>query len=130
MAREHARRSPHRRQVGGPLPLRVSYGELPQLAGRVAVLLRRGHRIVLDVAPPGRADLRLVAALARLALVARRSAGLLHVRTGGELQELLRLTGLERAVAGPAPSVQVRRQAVLHEDLRSEEVVDVRDAPG
>ena len=110
----------------GPVPLRVSYGELPHLAARVTGLLSRGHRVVLDVVPPGPADLPLVSTLARLALAARRSRGLLHVRTCGELYALLELTGLETAVT----SVEVRRQSVPDEDLRAEEVVDVRDAPG
>jgi hypothetical protein len=105
--------------------LRVSYRELPHLAVPVAAMLARGHRVVLDVVPPGPADVALVASLARLALVARRSAGALLVRTGGELQGLLRLTGLESAVSG-----QPGRQPVLDEDLLAQEVVDVRDATG
>ena len=121
-----ARRYHPRTATRGPVPLRVSYVELPHLAARVGALLARGHRVVLDVVPPGRADLALVSALARLALTGRRSAGRLHLRTSGELHGLLQLTGLESAVTG---SVEVRRQPVLAEDLRAEEVVDVRDAP-
>ena len=109
----------------GPVPLRVSYRELPRLAVPVATMLTRGHRVVLDVVPPGPADIALVATLARLALVARRSAGALLVRTGGELHGLLRLTGLDGPVSG-----QPGRQAVLDEDLLPQEVVDVRDAAG
>ena len=126
MAIQGARRAPHSREgATGPVPLRVSYGELPHLTARVAGLLARGHRVVLDLVPPGRADLALVSSLARLALAARRSAGLLRVRTGGDLQALLRLTGLEEPVSG-----QPRRQAELGEDLLAQEVVDVRDAAG
>jgi hypothetical protein len=127
MASEDARRHPRPREgPSGPVPLRVSYGELPHLTAPVTRLLARGHRVVLDLVPPGKADVALLSALAGLALVARRSAGLLRVRTSGDLQGLLQLTGLEAAVSGG----QVRRQPVLDEDLRAEEVVDVRDAAG
>jgi hypothetical protein len=109
----------------GPVPLRVTYRELPHLAAGVAAMLARGHRVVLDVVPPGTADLAMVSELARLALTARRSAGALLVRSGDELQGLLRLTGLERPVSG-----QPCRQPVLDEDVLAHEVVDVRDATG
>ena len=126
MAIEGARRLPHPREgATGPVPLRVSYDELPHLTARMAGLLTRGHRVVLDLVPPGRADLALVSSLARLALAARRSAGLLRVRTSGDLQGLLRLTGLEEPVSG-----QAGRQAELDEDVLAQEVVDVRDAAG
>lgn len=111
--------------TSGPVPLRVSYRELPHLTGPVAALLARGCRVVLDVVPPGPADVTLLAALARLALLARRSTGALLVRPGGELQGLLRLTGLDGAVSG-----QSRREPVLDEDVLAQEVVDVRDAAG
>ncbi len=109
------------------MPVRVTYQELPQLAAPVTHLLSRGHRVVLELVPPGGADLALVSTLARLALVARRSSGLLRVRTDAELQGLLHLTGLEAAVGAGGPSGQPGRQPVLEEDLLAEEVVDVRD---
>lgn len=131
MAHHDARRLPPPREgATGPVPLRVSYGELPQVAEPASRLLSRGHRVVLDLVPPGRADLALLSTLARLALTARRSAGLLRVRSGGELRDLLQLTGLEDAVSGQPLSGQAQRQAVPDEDLVAEEVVDVRDAPG
>ena len=126
MTDQAARRIPHVREgAKGPVPLRVSYGELPQLTGSVSRLLLRGHRVVLDLVPPGRADLALLSTVARLALTARRSAGLLRVRAGTELADLLQLSGLEAALSG-----QPGRQPVPDEDLLAEEVVDVRDPAG
>ena len=105
--------------------VQLAYAELPTRATALASLLASGRRVVLHLGPPPAPDLALVAALARLALHARRSSGVLVVRGAGELSGLLRLVGLGDLLSG-----QVHGQPELGEDLRPEEVVDVRDAPG
>ena len=112
----------------GWTPLRLAYDEVRALAPHVESLLADGRRVVLELGPPSAPDLALVATLARLALHARRSAGALAVRGGDELTGLLRLTGLAGVLGGS--SGEADRQAALLEDLRAQEVVDVRDAPG
>ena len=107
--------------------LRLAYDEVPVLAPVVASLLSSGRRVVLDLRPPPAPDLPTVAALARLALQARRSSGALVVRGAADLSSLLRLIGLADLLGD---SGQADGQPELREDLRPEEVVEMGDAPG
>jgi hypothetical protein len=106
----------------------MAYDELLALAPVLESLLAGGRQVALELGPPSAPDLALVAALARLALHARRSAGALTVHGGDDLTDLLRLAGLSEVLG--AGSAEADRQAVLLEDLGAEEVVDVGDPPG
>jgi hypothetical protein len=75
--------------------------------------------------PPGRPDVALVDAVARVALEARRRGLALRLRDASdELRGLLELVGLAGVLA-----VEPRRQPELGEELRVEEVVQSRDPP-
>lgn len=105
--------------------MRISYAELDAAAGALGALAGRGQHLVVELLPPGRADLAAVDALARLALAARRSGGRLEVRADDGLASLVRLAGLQEQL-----SVEPGRQPDLGEDLGTEEVVDVGDPAG
>ena len=103
--------------------VRTSYEDLTSVVDVVARRLASAD-VVVELSPPGRVDLGLVEALARLALVARRSGSRLVVRSGAGaagLMELMELTGLSCCLG------QAERHAEPEEQLRAEEVMDVGD---
>ncbi len=125
------------------------------LADVVAEAFTSGAAVVTVHVPAGRADLRIVDALARAALVARRLGRRLDVRADGptsagggsgdvggalSLEEILDLVGLRDVLGrggGCAVGVEVRGQAeaceqpwLVEELRRVEERVHVDDLPG
>ena len=107
--------------------VRLSFRDLAAAAPAVQALLSRGTRVLVELGPPGDADLRVVDALARLGLAARRSPGALGTRsTDALLHRLTDLAGLTGALALD----EVERQPQPHEQLLAEEVVDVGDPAG
>lgn len=109
--------------------MRASYADLPALVDVVARRLGAAD-VTLELGPPGRVDLALLEALARLVLVARRSGGRLVLHPGdgaADVAGLAELTGL--SVCLGLGLGQPDRQAEPGEQLRAEEVVHVRDPP-
>lgn len=103
--------------------VRMSYDGLAGAAPAVRALLARAD-VVLALGPPGRPDLAVVDAVARLALAARRSGTGLLVRAP-DLADLAGLCGLGRVLGSGQPGGQPQPG----EQLGPEEVVDVDDPP-
>jgi hypothetical protein len=78
-------------QLRGPL----TEHQAQQLCGRVEAQLSLGAPREIRCHVRGTVDLSIVDALARLALIAQRFGSCLDVRSGGDLEALLVLTGLE-----------------------------------
>ncbi|MFC9007982.1 STAS domain-containing protein [Streptomyces microflavus] len=90
----------------------VTRDVVPALCTELETLLNgpRGAPVECDVGAVERADLALVEAVARLALVARRAGRQLRLRrVGPELQGLLDLVGLADVVALEGPEGRVPR---------------------
>ncbi|WP_433402381.1 STAS domain-containing protein [Streptomyces sp. CA-146814] len=90
---------------------RVTRDAVPALCAELETLLNdpaeRAAPVECDVGDVERADLALVEAVARLALVARRAGRQLRLRrVGPELQGLLDLVGLADVVALEGPGVE------------------------
>ncbi|CUU58353.1 STAS domain-containing protein [Parafrankia irregularis] len=91
------------------LPAAPRRDDLSGLCGQAERLLRNhpGQALLVDATAVGRADLVVVEAVARLALVARRHNRAFRLEAPAPLRNLLALTGLagladERPSAGPA----------------------------
>jgi hypothetical protein len=90
--------------------VRAAYSQAALLLALAEPSAAGGDDIVLQLVPPGVADLALLDALARLTLHARRSGGALRIYDGGtSLRELARLTGLAEVI----PLVGVGRSQSL-----------------
>ena len=114
-------------QVRGPL----SAGEARAMADDVASRLRAAGaaQLVCEVLPG--ASLGVLDAVARLALVARRSGVRMRVQVPDEgLAALLALTGLDQCARLPRiERLEALGQPEAVEQRGVQEVVDVRDAP-
>ena len=108
--------------------VRVSYANAAAVLDVVRPLFARGDVVVVVLAAPGRVDLALVDALARLVLCARRQGGEVQVRVEGEqVKGLVALTGLSAVLSVGTGSGQPGRQSQALEEVGAEEVVHVRD---
>lgn len=90
--------------AGAPLVrLPASPAAVRAVSGVVPALLRHGD-VVVELAGPGRADLHLLDALARLTLAARDRPGALRVRGADPgVRGLARLTGLSATLGLDPP---------------------------
>ena len=111
--------------------MRGSYARVLDAVGAARPLLVRGDLVVVVLTGPGRVDLVLLDALARLALNARRCGGELQVRVESvDVQRLAELTGLSAVLPLVTGSGQTRREPEPGEELGAEKMVDVRDPSG
>jgi hypothetical protein len=94
----------------------------------VVVVVEDGSEVVMGPVQARRPDLRLVEALARAQLIARRCGCRLVLRdVSADLRGLLELVGLADVLGD---SSEARREAELREQLGVEEVVQPGDPPG
>jgi hypothetical protein len=111
----------------GGVTARVPYEDLAGALDRLTQLLATHDQVVLELTPPGAADVGTVSAVARLVLLGRRCGHRLQVRGNADLQRLAELTGLACVLGVEPGSAQPERQPEPGEDVVAEEVVDVRD---
>lgn len=110
--------------------VRASYAGAASVLGAVRPQIRRGALVAVVLTPPGPVDLKLLDALAELALWVRRSCGELQLcADDGELHRLVELAGLSEVLAVRTCSGQPRGKAQPGEQLGAQEVVDVPDPP-